>query len=105
MEMEMEKKAKEVIYLINTVCIMLIVLIIAYAITHIILEQLFTNRNTVMTVVDCERSEGNEYYTVTVEDTNGNQWAYYDDEYKGIGTELVIGMNGNDEIIDVKGDN
>jgi hypothetical protein len=57
------------------------------------------------TVVDCVRETGNEYYTVTVEDSKGEQWAYYDDEYQPIGTVLNASFNGN-EIIDVnKGGN
>lgn len=49
------------------------------------------------TVVDCIRETGNEYYTVTVEDSKGEQWVYFDDEYKEIGTVLNASFNGNEK--------
>lgn len=52
------------------------------------------------TVVDCTMENGNQYYTVTVEDVHGEQWAYYDDEYREVGTILNTSFNGN-EIVDV----
>ena len=54
-------------------------------------------------VVECEPTY--EYYTVTVEDMNGDQWSYYDDDEYEIGTEIMIGFN-NESIVDVdKGEN
>ena len=41
---------------------------------------------TTVTVVECI-PEGN-YYEVTVEDSKGNLWAYYDDEPKEMGDTL-----------------
>ena len=83
-----------------------IALIIAVVITYLATREiLFTTCTTQpTTVVDCVRETGNEYYTVIVEDAHGEQWAYYDDEYKEIGTTLKCSFNGN-EIVDAKGGN
>lgn len=54
-------------------------------------------------VIDCKMENGNHYYTVTVEDANGNQWAYYDDEYRENGTEIMCTFNGH-EIVDARED-
>ncbi len=43
-------------------------------------------KSETVTVVECI-PEGN-YYEVTVEDSKGNLWAYYDDEPKEMGTTL-----------------
>lgn len=56
---------------------------------------------TICTVTACEMSQGDCYYTVFVEDCNGNQWAYYDDVYREKGTQLCVSFNGN-EITDAK---
>ena len=53
------------------------------------------------TVTACVKSQGDCYWTVFVEDTNGNQWAYYDDTYMKKGTQLCVSFNGN-EIVDAK---
>ena len=47
---------------------------------------LTSETETTVTVVECV-PVGN-YYEVTVEDSKGNLWAYYDDEAKTIGTIL-----------------
>ena len=52
-------------------------------------------KETENTVIDCVKSNGNEYYTVTVEDSEGNQWSYYDDQWKPVGTVLRVTWEGN----------
>lgn len=70
-----------------------IALIIAVAITYLATREILFATCTTQptTVVDCVRENGNQCYTVTVEDAHGEQWAYYDDEYQPIGTVF----NGN----------
>ena len=51
-----------------------------------------------MTVVDCYPVDN--YYEVVVEDSNGEQWAYFADHYTDAGVVNVL-FKG-DEIIDVK---
>ena len=53
-----------------------------------------------MTVTDCQGIYSDDY-EVTVEDSNGNLWAYIDTEPKEIGITLTITMDG-DEIIDAR---
>lgn len=55
---------------------------------------------TDMRVVDCHGNP-DDSYTVTVEDINGNRWAYIDTEPKETKTILSITMSG-DEIINVR---
>lgn len=50
-------------------------------------------------VVDCVPEDN--YYIVTIEDTKGNRWAYYDNDYMPNGYLLKPTFNGN-EIVDVK---
>lgn len=84
--------------IINIIAL-IIAVVIAYLATR---ETLFaTCKPQPTTVVDCVRETGNEYYTVTVEDSKGEQWAYYDDEYQPIGTVLNASFKGN-EIVDAK---
>ena len=52
-------------------------------------------------VTACTEYNGDSYYTVTVEDRNGNQWCYYDSEEQPVGTVLRVTWNGNNEITDV----
>ena len=53
----------------------------------------------VVTVVECVAVE--DYYEVTVEDTKGNLWAYYDSDCYPNGKELRVTYKGN-EIIDTE---
>lgn len=59
-----------------------------------------SSHTTDMKVVDCQGYFTDDY-KVTVEDINGNQWAYIDTEPKELGTVLSITMSG-DEIIDAR---
>lgn len=52
-------------------------------------------------VTACVKSQGDRYYTVTVEDVKGNQWSYFDDEFKPVGTVLRVTWEGN-KIVDAK---
>lgn len=49
-------------------------------------------------VIDCEPID--DYYVVTIEDRNGNQWAYYDDRFLSNGHLVRPTFNGN-EIVDI----
>ena len=60
-------------------------------------EEIETNEIRVK-VVDCVESYGD--YEVTVEDSEGNLWAYYDSEWLPNGYVLRATFNG-DEIVDV----
>ena len=51
-----------------------------------------------VTVIDCYPVEN--YYEVVVEDSNGEQWAYFSDHYTDAGVVNVL-FKG-DEIIDAK---
>lgn len=51
-----------------------------------------------MTVVDCYPVDN--YYEVVVEDSNGEQWAYFSDSYTEPG--IVNVLFKGDEIVDVK---
>ena len=51
-----------------------------------------------VTVIDCYPVEN--YYEVVVEDSNGEQWAYFSDHYTDTGVINVL-FNG-DEIIDAR---
>ena len=44
-------------------------------------------------VIDCEPV--NDYYVVTIEDCNGNQWSYYDDRFLSNGWLVKPTFNGN----------
>lgn len=59
-----------------------------------------TETESEVQVTACVKSQGDRYWTITVEDAKGEQWAYYDDEYREIGTVLNCDFNGN-EITDV----
>ena len=58
---------------------------------------LATTHTTDMKVTNCQ-GNWDDTYEVTVEDIEGNLWAYYDSEPKEIGDVLSITMSG-DEII------
>ena len=45
---------------------------------------LLENKTETETVIDCVKSNGDNYYTVTVKDSEGNQWSYYDDTYREV---------------------
>ena len=58
-----------------------------------------TRETADMKVVDCMAYD--DCYEVVVEDIKGNQWAYYDDTQKEIGTVLRVVFDG-DEIVNAK---
>lgn len=47
------------------------------------------------TVINCEPVKGTEYYEVTVEDADGEQWAYYDNDAKEVGSTLNVVIKNN----------
>ena len=68
---------------------------------------LITTQTETMTVVGCEVDKPTDSFLVTVRDSNGNEWDYYDTEYQYNGHELNVTMR-NREIIDlseIKGGN
>lgn len=89
---------KNVREIISAIFLLIVLIFMLFAVREIV-SHTYVPQPT--TVVDCVRETGNEYYTVTVEDSKGEQWAYYDDEYQPIGTVLNASFNGN-EIVDVK---
>jgi len=101
--MEKGLKQKSDLELITTMILVGIVVVFGYVAVRFALARIQERREMNVVVVSCEPTY--EYYTVTVETDAGEQWAYFDDEYKGIGTELIVGMNGKDEITEVKGEN
>lgn len=52
------------------------------------------------TVVSCEPVKGTEYYEVTVEDSDGELWAYYSGDYTEVGVVNVL--FDDDKIVDVR---
>ncbi len=56
-------------------------------------------------VVSCENANGN--YRITIEDTNGNLWAYYDSDKREIGETIIPiwSENGNEIIGIIEGGN
>lgn len=70
-----------------------------HAISKANLWVLITRETADMKVVDCMAYD--DCYEVVVEDIKGNQWAYYDDTQKEIGTVLTVTYDG-DEIIDAR---
>ena len=51
-------------------------------------------------VVDCEK--GDDYFLVTVEDEEGNDWQYYDDHKLRNGKLMEVRFNEYQQIVDVK---
>ena len=51
-------------------------------------------------VVDCEK--GDDYFLVTVEDDEGNDWQYYDDHKLRNGHVMEVRFNEYQQIVDVK---
>lgn len=96
--MEMGRKLKSEIEMGAMLIMIMTVIVFGYIATRAALARIYARREISTVVVDCERVEGAEYYEVVVQEQNGEEWAYYADDPKGIGTEVVIGMNGNNEI-------
>ena len=73
--------------------ISILILIAVYLIMHYMPHQ-----SREVTVIDCYPVEN--YYEVVVEDSNGEQWAYFSDHYTDTGVVNVL-FKG-DEIIDAR---
>lgn len=67
----------------------------------IMILMLVTSSTETKTCTVAECTATSDYYEVTVEDENGNLYAYYDDTAKENGTEMTVVFDG-DEIIDVR---
>ena len=86
---------KDIIDMVKGVLITILVIILMYAVLR---GTASTLPSTEMTVVDCYPTEN--YYTVVVEDADGNQWSYFADHYTENGV-ISVQMDG-DEIVAVK---
>lgn len=93
----MDKKAIELLWAIKFALWCAVALLLCYGIARSVLSMCHHTETTI--VVDCVPTY--EYYEVVVENAHGEQWAYFDDEYKEIGTVLNASFNGN-EIVDAK---
>ena len=90
-----EFTAKDVVDMVKAVLITIVLAMTFYAILRVGGESLPSRE---MTVIDCYPTEN--YWTVVVEDTDGNQWSYYADHYTENGI-INVQMDG-DEIVDVR---
>ena len=62
---------------------------------------LLCDRETETVVTACEKTQGDRYYTVTVEDTDGNQYSYYDSAWQPKGRVIYVIWDGT-QIVDTK---
>ena len=94
-------KTKEILKEIKMVLGCIILIIVLYAMARTALG--YINSKRITKVVDCEAVNGTEYYEITVELSNGERYAYFDDEYKEIGTVIVASFDSdNSSIIDAQ---
>lgn len=91
----MEYTVREIVDMAKGILIIITVIILMYAVLRGTASALPSKE---MTVVDCYPTEN--YYTVVVEDADGNQWAYYADHYTENGV-VSVQMDG-EEIVDVR---
>lgn len=88
-------KANEILHIIVGVLVAWLIIIGVYATVRVVAKEILTAKDMTMTVIDCEKETGNHYYTVTVEDADGEQWAYYDNDAKEVGSTLNVVMKNN----------
>ena len=93
------KKIKEMLHMIQILCVTFVLIIIAYAIIRIICGEVIRD-TTPTTVIDCDPIEGTYYYEVTVETETGEIYAYYGD-YAEVGDKINTTFNG-ETIVDAK---
>ena len=91
-------KVKEVA-LMNTKAKLIVIAIMIVIIVATTTEKKSATRTETVTVTECVAIE--DYYEITVEDSKGNLWGYYDDNYYNNGKELKVTFNGN-EIVDAE---
>lgn len=92
-------KKMDVIYTL----VLAVYIVIMYMVARLVLQKMF-GTPTEVKVVDCHPCY--EYYEVIVEDAKGEQWAYYDDEYMEIGTEINATFDGEAIVeAEAKGEN
>lgn len=87
----MDKKAIEILWAIKFALWCAVALLLCYGIARSVLSMCHHTETTI--VVDCVPTY--EYYEVVVEDAHGEQWAYFDDEYMEIGTEINVAWDGD----------
>ena len=81
--------------------VVLVVLIVLLIVTPRETEtEIDTETAVPVVVVDCE--EGDDYFLVTGEDDEGNDWQYYDDHKLRNGHVMEVRFNEYQQIVDVK---
>ena len=98
-------KAKSILKEIRMVLGLVVLIMVAYAMVRVVFIHIGSKHIT--KVVDCEAVDGTEYYEVVVELSNGERYAYFDDEYKDVGTVIVATFGDdsdshNSSIIDIE---
>lgn len=91
----MEYTPKEIVDMAKGILIIITVIILMYAVLRGTASALPSKE---MVVVDCYPVEN--YYKVVVEDSNGDQWSYFSDNYTEPG--IVNVLFDDDKIVDVK---
>ena len=90
----MTRRLHEVLRTIQVVCITIILAMLVYSMMKCIAVAIVDTHPVITTVIDCQQYEGDEYYTVTVEDDNGDVWEYYDNDYREVGEILNAKFDG-----------
>ena len=89
--------AREIVGMAKGILIAILLIVVFYCIIRNGAERLPSRE---MTVVDCYPTEN--YWTVVVEDGNGNEWSYYADHYTENGVITVLFNESETEIVDVR---
>lgn len=84
----MTRRLHEILRTIQVVCITIALAMMVYAMIKCIAVAIVNTHPVITTVIDCQQYEGDEYYTVTVEDNRGDQWVYYDYDYREVGETI-----------------
>lgn len=80
--------------------VVLVVLIVLLIVTPRTEKDIDTETAVPVVVVDCEK--GDDYFLVTVEDEEGNDWQYYDDHKLRNGKLMEVRFNEYQQIVDIK---
>ena len=79
----------------------IVVLLIATMFAVVFYKANETSHDERCNVVVCTK-ESEDIYEVVVEDTNGNEWAYYDDMPRETDSIIVCSFNERNEIINAR---
>lgn len=91
----MEYTVREIVDMTKAILITIVIIMVFFAILRNTASKLPSRE---MMVVDCYPVEN--YYEVVVEDTKGNQWSYFADDYTEPG--IVNVLFDGEEIVDVR---